>query len=147
VTTFAARAIVAHYRSENLASFGDLGQMVLQRLEADPGDRVSAAFNRLKPPDDPTRRVFDPAPVVFFLLQAVELATNRGPIVSEATILANELRRFANSARDLAAFCDGTVSIHLSAPLLKIAGQVAEELEERARTLDEQPKMLQIVVS
>jgi hypothetical protein len=126
-----ARIVVRRFRAEPLLGpFSDIATSALKRLEADPHGRISAALHRLG--GSPL--------LLFYLVQAIDLAISRNDVMSKSTERANELRRRAENARDLAVSVPGHVERRLWATL----PDLALALDERARVFAENARKLQL---
>jgi hypothetical protein len=133
VTVSSVRKAIRDYRNEpGVASQNALAQTVLDRLERDPGGNVTAALQRL--------RSARSSLVIFYLIQAVDLAKSRHCIVSETAQLAADYRRSAQGARELYAFARGKVSMHL----WTVLPELERELDENADKYSAAPQRLQI---
>jgi hypothetical protein len=136
--TVSFRKAIADYRTspvERLSPDDPRAQLVetiLNQLEANPEDKVSAAFQRL-------RRARSDS-VLFYLIQAVDLAKSRHLVVRETAKKAEEFRRHARMARELVQFATGEIAIHLWKPL----PEVADALDARAKSYDEAMRRLHI---
>jgi hypothetical protein len=115
-----------------VASQNALVHTVLDRLERDPDGNITAALQRL--------RSAHSSSVISYLIQAVDLAKSRHRVVSETAQLAADYRRRAQDARELSAFAQGKVSMHL----WTVLPELARELDEHADKYSVAPQRLHI---
>jgi hypothetical protein len=127
-----ARKAVQDYRKQAMFPQYGITETVLQRLEADPEGMISAALNRLKPASSVL--------VIFYLIQAVDLAKDRENIKGGCENLAAEFRKFAGTVRDLTAFGSARAPIEFWMNLPKLA----EFFDQQAAHYETAPGKLHI---
>ena len=126
-----ARIVVRKFRAEPLLGpFSDIAASALKRLEADPHGRISAALHRLG--GSPL--------LLFYLVQAIDLAISRNDVMSESTEWANQYRRLAEYTRYLVKAVQGHVERSLWATL----PDLALALDGRVQLFDENARKLQL---
>lgn len=125
--------LVQDYRTSPSAGFYEGTETVLCRLQADPEGKVSAALNRLKPKY--------PQLLIFYLVQAVELAVSRNGVLESTNRKVAEYEQLARRARELAKDSCGQAPIELCVHLPKLA----DWFDERAKNQSEAPRRLHIM--
>jgi hypothetical protein len=157
VLSIVARSAVAVYRRNQMV-YRIEDEDVLRRLEADPDAKVSAAFNQLRRcaivrsqrlPSDPARRGrdvgdhqrrMDPVLLIFYVVQATNLANSANVVVSQSQEKADAYRGAVDDARRLASFCKGNAPVELCFSL----GKLIEYLDSQSRHWADAPYRLQI---
>jgi hypothetical protein len=133
MSSIVARAAVANYRREPMAFHDPESEIILQRLEADPDGKVSAALIRLK--------LHQSSVLVFYVVQAAHLAQSADSIVRHSHEKMRSYRNAADTGKHLTEFCKGNAPIELVAALERLVEFLDQEANRAAAT----PAQLQIV--
>jgi hypothetical protein len=115
-------------------------ESISRRLEADPDGRVSRALAKLIPESELPRAIRDAGQVLFWTVQAADLAMSANNISWHAQQEHEKYKDQAVAARELLTFCKGRVPLNL----VMMFPPLIDFLEKEATRHKEAPAELQI---
>ncbi len=123
------RDIVEECKRQKIGGFyGATAELVLARLAENPGGKVSVAMNMLQ--------MSTPTILIFYLIQAADLAIRRKDIRQEIGDLANRFEEMSKMAAALAVGCRAQVEIHLWRNLPDLANSLAARAQHYRESIE-----------